>query len=422
VSSSRERLVGVIAFGLLTFALLFFLPNATGFHAFSRVIQYATHSPQRFPATDLSRTLQARDPVFLQTAGGDVVQAGYIEWVAPSATDRTVQVRWHHAQVDATQCQFATYVNRGRLEDAIALMFPPEKRTRIERLISNEMYRHGERITAQMTPFIEKSMRESLPVIEAGLKTSISKHRAEVDEIAGRWNDEIVQQRLVPLAKNEIVPIIRRHGEPVAQVIGQELWERASIWGFTWRTLYDKSPLPKKDLMKREWDRFVQEEAIPVLESHTNDIVGAVQKTMLEVAENAEIRQEISAAADSIASDEKARALVQTVLREAILENVELRNVWRDVWTSDDAKQVLEEAGRTIEPLIRQIGDELMGTPEQGIEPGFARLLRNQILQKDARWVIATPVTDGSVWEKSATISVGQGHAVFPMPIYASPQ
>jgi hypothetical protein len=42
---------------------------------------------------------------------------------------------------------------------------------------------------------------------------------------------------------------------------------------------------------------------------------------------------------------------------------------------------------------VRSIGDLLFGTREDGIAPEFAQVLRNQILDKDCRWlVIERPV------------------------------
>ena len=44
------------------------------------------------------------------------------------------------------------------------------------------------------------------------------------------------------------------------------------------------------------------------------------------------------------------------------------------------------------EPCVRRIGDMLFGTREEGIAPEFAQVLRNQILDKDCRWlVLETP-------------------------------
>jgi len=347
-------------------------------------------STENVTLTGLPDFLRVRDPVFLQSADGSVVQAGYILRVDRTKEPSQSVIRWYDPNTSANDCEMVAQQNRGRLEDLVEMMFPPEKRQRIEALITVAMKEHGRQLAQRLVPFFERSMRDSLPAIEAGFRDSMASHRSELDRLAGRWNMELVEERLLPMAKNEIVPIVRRNGEPVAQVIGRKLWDRASLWSFTWRALYDKTPLPRKDLMKQEWERFVEHEAIPVFEEHAAEIATAVQNIMLEVAKNKNVRAELAAAADEIARDPEARQLVQTLLRESIMENVALRKVWADAWTSDEAKDAIANAGRALEPTIRQIGDELMGSRENGIDPGFAKLLRNQVLQKDQRWIMAT--------------------------------
>ena len=46
-------------------------------------------------------------------------------------------------------------------------------------------------------------------------------------------------------------------------------------------------------------------------------------------------------------------------------------------------------AGQRLEPVVRAIGDDLLGTQEAGIDPDFERLLRQQILGKDRQWITA---------------------------------
>ena len=424
--SNRERIVGVV--GLIVAAGICFL-GATRFVGkqssklteapLAQLLVFATTASMRFQAIDASGSLKARDPVFLLRPNGSISQCGFVTQSDHSAAANVVLVCWHEQNVLPESCRMVAYQNHGRLEDAIELMFPPEKRQRIEKVIATAMQAHGQRIGASLAPILEKALRDSLPAIESGFRLSVERHRGELDILAARWNDEVVAERLVPLAKHEIVPIVRARAEPIAQNIGLELWKRASIWSFTWRAIYDKSPLPQKDLMKQEWDRFVSEEAIPVLEEHANEIASAVQEAMVEIAGNQNVRKELAAAADLIASDPAARALVQTLLREAFVENLSLRKVWTEAWTSDEARAAISKAGEALEPTIRQIGDELMGTRETGIDPGFARLLRNQVLQKDQRWVIATPSeyeVNGSV---PRLIEAASARAVFPAPVFA---
>jgi len=354
------------------------------------LVRYFTRSTETVTLTHLGSVMKVRDPVYLKNLDGSVTQAGYVVRVSGSPDQPKTVIRWYENAVPALECEMLAHQNKGRLEDLIEMMFPPEKRQRIEALITSAMQQHGQQLSARLVPIFEQSMRNSLPAIEAGFRDSVARHRAELDSLAVRWQTEIVEGRLVPLAKNEIVPIVRRNGEPVAQVIGRELWDRASIWSFTWRAIYDKTPLPQKDLTKQEWDRFVEEEAIPVFEKHANDIALAIQNTMVEVSQNENIRAEFASAADAISKDPEARKLVQQMLRESIVENLALRKVWADVWTSDEAKAAIADAGRALEPTVRKIGDELMGSRENGIDPGFAKLLRNQVLQKDQRWIMAT--------------------------------
>ncbi|MGV3483499.1 MAG: hypothetical protein ACO1RT_03665 [Planctomycetaceae bacterium] len=418
----RERIAGLATCVLLVAIAVWSIPWSSGqapqggVTAASQLIDYVSHRTDRFAAQDRSQSLRARDPVFMQRSK-DVVQVGYVERIEKLDSVHIAHIRWYHDGASADQYRLLAYRNRGRLEDAIELMFPPEKRQRIERLLATAMKQHGQRIASRIGPILERSLRESLPIIERGVRASIARHRREVDLLARRWNDDIIEERLLPLARQEIVPIVREHGGPVAQEIGRELWERASIWSFTWRALYDKTPLPRKDLMKQEWDRFVEQEAIPVLRQHSEEISLAVQKTMVEISNNPKTRAELSAAADTIARDPQTRALVQTILRESVVDNAELKNLWSDIWNSAEVRAMLDQEGQLLEPTIRQLGDELMGSRDQGIDAAFARLLRNQVLQKDQRWVMAVQVDQPG---RPTVIETASDRAVYPLPIFAA--
>jgi len=357
---------------------------------------YFLHRENTLSLDDDTDFLRQRDPVFVADDSGNPSLAGFVRSIEQETPARRVTILWFDPSTSPEQYEFSSHQNRGSIDDIVAMMFPPEKRARIERLVADAMRDHGDRLVAQLMPVMERSMRESLPVIEAGFRDSIERHRDEIDLIVGRWNDEILTQRLLPMAKSEIVPIVMRNSQPVAEVIGRELWDRASMWSFTWRAIYDKTPLPRRDLMKQEWDRFVAEDAIPVLDEHSGEIAAAIQKSMAEIAENQNVRREIATAATTIATDPSARALIKVILKESIAENVALRRVWADAWTSPEAQAAIADAGQALEPTIRRIGDELMGTRENGIDPGFAKLLRNQVLEKDKRWITATPLPSGT--------------------------
>jgi hypothetical protein len=199
----------------------------------------------------------------------------------------------------------------------------------------------------------------------------------------------------------------------VAESIGRELWDRASLWRFGWRAAYDKSPLPSRNLVQQEWDRFVEQEAVPVFDQHMEEIVDAVQRTLADVSSDTEVRQEIGDALGLIMEDPATIDLFRKILRESIVDNPKLHQVWRDVWGSEQARSALQTAGDRMEPVVRQIGDDLFGTREQGINPDFARVLRNQILGKDRRWIVAS-LSDSST--SSTPMEIEPADLVMPYP------
>jgi hypothetical protein len=380
--------------------------NASNFE----LAKYFTAAQTTTEATDPAGRLRIHDPIFSLSKDSTWAQIGHVVSVSANG-DNQVTLLWY-AGGPPDACRLVQYRNSGRLEDVIATMLPPAKRLQIQHRLTAAMSAHGDELTAAFVPLVQSSLRRSLPVIEEEFSLAVARHRGEIDQLAQRWNDEVVEQRLIPLARREILPIVRDHGEPIAERIGKELWDRASIWRFGWRAVYDKSPLPRKDLVQDEWRRFVDEEAVPVFESHMDDIVVSVQRIVSDVAASDAVRSELADVASGIAADPKSRQLVRDILKETLVDNQRLQQVWGSVWTSDQAQRALDMAGDRLEPVVRQIGDDLFGSQEEGINPDFARVLRNQILGKDRRWIVLTPAHGPPL---TSTIAVADESMPYPI-------
>lgn len=344
-----------------------------------------------------SLPLRLNDPVFARSNDSDEwQQVGYVESTAASETNKHAVIAWYSTQLPPRGFQLTHYRTSGQLDEVLLTLFPDSKREQILARLDAAMHEHGRDVSQALVPLVQQTVRESLPVIEQEFQAALQRHRPEVDRLANRFRREIVNDRLIPLARKEIVPIVRKHAERPVNQIGRELWDRASLWSFGWRALYDQSPLPTKRLVQEEWDRFVQVEAMPIFEAHMQQIVTAVQRTLTDVAANPAVRREMALLADEIARDPEAKTLMRTVLKEALLDNDRLHAVWQNVWSSPRAKEALNLASDRMEPVVRAIGDDIFGSREEGINPDFARVLRNQILGKDRSWLVARRIeTDG---------------------------
>ena len=329
------------------------------------------------------------DPIFVHGEDGDWREAGYLTYTDSSNSAKKALAVWHATSIEPWECRFEYHRNRGKFADIVRMLLPPEKRERVEAIIRQSLETDGQEIVDAMRPIVTRSMQQSLPVVERAFRQSIADHRDELEVIGERYRATVLDERLVPLLKEEVLPIVKHHAEPVAERIGKELWDRASVWRFGWRFLYDRTPLPERDLVKREFDRFVKEEAIPVFESHTDEMLEAQKNIFRDISNNERVRSELSEVVTEISKDAELRQLLTAILRESIVENKELRQVWLENWQSEEAKAAFQLAGDRLEPVVRKIGDELFGTRETGISPSFARVLRNQILGKDKRWIVA---------------------------------
>lgn len=362
------------------------------------------------------------DPIFV-LVNGAWQEAGYLNYTDSHQSARKAVAVWHYEGLRPEHCQFEYHRNRGKFADIVRLLLPPEKRERVESIIRESIKTDGKEIAEAMRPILTRSMQQSMPVVEKAFRQSIANHRDELETIGERYRETVLEERLVPLLRDEVLPIVKDHAEPLAQQIGQELWDRASMWRFGWRFLYDRTPLPDRDLVKREWDRFVKEEAIPVLESHTGDMLEVQKNIFRDISQNDQVRDELSAVATEIAKDKELQAIVTMILRESIVDNKELRRVWLDNWQSEEAKAAFRLAGDRLEPVVREIGDELFGTRESGISPSFARVLRNQILGKDKRWLVALPNAELQTSQDLAagpiTVALGNNNMSFPLIIMA---
>lgn len=354
--------------------------------------------------TDLTLTIQdpaslarVNAPVFMETETGWKQQGIVIEATqAETPNEQTCSIRLYGPKTTRSEHDFIVYQNSGQLSEVIATMLPPHKRQQIANRISQLFEQHGQAFVQDMIPIVQQTLSGAVPEIERGLRESISRHRDEIDELLERWNEQYIEPELIPLAKQELLPIVQTHAQPIAESIGRELWDRASLWRFGWRAAYDKVPLPKKNLVQQEWDRFVQDDAIPVLENHTDEMISAIQKTLAEITSSQIIREEIANGLTQLANDKETRTLIQNLIRESIMENEPLRQNIQRVWTSKLAQEIIAKNNERLEPVVRQIGEDLFGSEKDGINPDFARVLRNQILGKDRLWIVAIPRTDES--------------------------
>jgi hypothetical protein len=276
----------------------------------------------------------------------------------------------------------------------VETMLSPQIRAEIIGLLTVALREHQAELVEKLQPLLLESIRRSSEVVRNDFRQAIEVHAPELEAISRRYQEDFLETRLTPLLRTEVWPIVQREVRPLANRIGQQLWDQASLWRLTWRLVYDASPLPQRDLTRKEFERFVAEHVAPTINAHLPDFIEVQKRIFSDILNNPTIRNEVQDGLAQLAADEELQHLLLEILNEVVTDNPRLKAAWQDVWSSPQAQAALTEANDRLEPTITAIGEAMFGNPRKQITPEFSRVLRNKVLFKDQRWLVLHPATD----------------------------
>lgn len=367
------------------------------------------------------------DPVFVYEAGRPR-RVGEVTAVRHHETGKPAHIAW----VTAAEVKFypdapplAGSVIRyhrtpGDFAWALRTFLPPEKRAAIVNELTAAFEQHREQIVSALRPVVQKGLSDAVAVIEADLPDALARHREQLEAIGARYQRNLVQEQVVPLVKQEILPLIKREAEPVATQIGQELWNRVSLVGFGWAYMLDRTPLlEKKNRLRTEWDAFVANDAMPVFEAHSDEIVAAVQRIIAQAMQNVKVQQVLKNGLAEMLHDEELQAVVWQIVREVMIANPKMHEVLDATLRSPEAQKAFRLTGEMLEPTVVRLGELMFGSRENGITPEFAAVLRNRVLFKDRRWLVLEPAAQppaDSTASSPLVLKVAPGEADAPNP------
>jgi len=331
--------------------------------------------------------LRPGDPILAADESGALQQVGIVLRVDDDG--RSAQAALFPS-APASQKVQAYYVSApDSVEWVVRTLLPPERRKQIEDELAAVVREHHQELLQALRPVVENGVRDALAVLKHDLPTVIDHHRPQLQAIATRFQTEILKGELVPLVREQVWPIVRRDAEPLVREISAELWERISLWRFAWRGALDHMPLVRgRDRVEMELQRFVDEEAAPILQSHQRDYLTVVERIVRDVAENDAVRAGFSKSFTRVATDPELRRVVNDILHEAVVDNPRFWQAVRSTLASPEAQDAMRLAGDRFEPAVRRIGDIVLGTREDGLTPEFTKVLRQQVLLKDRQAIV----------------------------------
>ena len=399
----------LIWIGLIAGGVVFFRQSTTASPVAARqIIAYLGAQKRTLEIIAPSEVvLGIGDPVFLETSSGQIEPIGMISELDFPREDSQppVKLAWvNRATVEflsglpplTKEAHVEYHTTSASLGWIGKTMLSPAKRKELRELIVNAYAIHQDELLQTFQPLIRQTIADSAKIIRDEVSLEIANHQEQIQSISRRYQSEVLEKDILPILEEEIWPIIQEESQPLVQLIGMEIWREVSVWRFGWRYLYDVAPLPDKNLASKEFDRFLERKAIPILKTHLPDAIELQKVLLTKISKNEKLKQTLTDAGRKLFNDDEVKALVRKIFKNAIVDNQKLKQSIETTWRSDSALAAMRIANDRLEPTVTEIGRALFGSPVTGITPEFARVLRNRVLHKDERWLIlrSMPGTD----------------------------
>ena len=372
-------------------AVIFVVRSAfsTAPEAINDLATYASHQRQSIELdSGFMLPLRPGDPIYKD--GSDDAKPIGMVWsskIQDSGDTKVRVVMYANSPTISDNDHFVYREATDSVDWMLRTMFHDKKKAELKELIQNAIKTNQTELVEAFKPVVVNSLKDANILIRDDLGKAFESRKPQLTKLSQRYQAEVLEKKLLPVFESEVWPIIQTESEPLVSEISREIWSEVSVFGFGWRYIYDRTPLPKKDLTEKKFKEFVDEKAKPIIAAHLDEVLQLQQKIVGKVAENEKVRQALNESVRAATNDPELQAFLADLLQDVLINNPRLQEAMNKQWSSAEAQQAFSLANAKLDPVIREIGISLFGTPDGGITPEFASVLRRRILHKDARWL-----------------------------------
>lgn len=271
-------------------------------------------------------------------------------------------------------------------------LVPPDTALRIRREIDALRVTHEADIVRTLRPFVRETVDDAASLLARDFRAALERHRGEIEAILDRYRVETLEKEFVPVFREHVWPTVVDLSRPALEEIARELWEKLPLWSLGWSWAYGKLPRTPADALEQRFNRFLQEEAIPLLRERQDELARTAESVVRAISENPEVRDVVRRAAERVASDPELEALLRHILEEVVTDNEALARLLERRWNDPRVQRAMQGFSARLQPGIdRIINMVLLNEAGDGISPHLARVLRTEILRKDTIWIRLDP-------------------------------
>ena len=282
---------------------------------------------------------------------------------------------------------FAVVNARGDMNWAIKTILPDHKLDLIKLELIQFRKDNQEQLT-RLTGLVAKDLsEEAITTLNQNLSKSYTKHEPELSKILDKHGQNL-KRDLIPIIKEQLGPSAKEKLKPLLTVIGKELWDALPVWGFTWRAVIDKVPGTKKDRTQKEFDKFVEEKAIPIVSDHEKEFVKVAEDLFIQASKDKKIRKELALLGKKLVNDPEFKNLINIILQEALIEPFKSENLIKRLMENEKLKSEFEELTRAFDPVLKEITRIIIKNDNGQIEDDLVQAMRRVFFERNDRVLI----------------------------------
>jgi hypothetical protein len=165
-----------------------------------------------------------------------------------------------------------------------------------------------------------------------------------------------------------------------------EIWQRVSVWRLGWRYLADKIGVGG-DSLEKEWNRFVAEDALPIIESRMTELADVASSVLSEASADPRVQEMLRISLDRLVQDPAMQSLMGEVARESLLDNQAVAEAMSRGFERPAVQRAIQDVLAQWEPVAVGVVQKIWSDRSGNISPELARVLRSHVLGKDRRWL-----------------------------------
>ncbi|MHC4597374.1 MAG: hypothetical protein ACYS47_00055 [Planctomycetota bacterium] len=358
---------------------------------------YLTTAPRRARIDFPAETAANRGDPVCRRIDGNVRTVGQIRLVSKDPEKTSVIVEFYEG-IDVLltkETRFYAIPNPNTPAWIIDVLLPPDRKNALLQDLRTFAAEHQEDIFQTFWPPFEAFLRDAFQILGDELPQILENRDTEVQEILDRHKEATFRKELLPILREEFWPLIREKSAPLMEEVGQELWEQLPLYQLGWRYFYKQIPFTDKEILRRRWNKYLDQEAIPVLEGRTDDFLEVIRQVMLELSSNPKLSIALKNCLAALVEDPEFVQLVAGVFTDLVAPRgkifVAFEKHFSDPKFLDGLNHLMEALGPTLNRISNRI---LLDEDGKGINPDLAQVLRTQVLWKDECWILVEP-TDG---------------------------